>query len=94
MSCKLPCEIVEKIIEFGFDRCEKCKKQTHFTELTKDCRIFEYRSVFHDDFWSYDNIFNFNIICKRCVSKYTGKVIINLCDSTYSWIQKNPKYSL
>lgn len=89
MNCSIPSEIIEKIIEYKFGKCEKCKKYTHFDELTKNCRIFEYRSVFHDDFWSYDNIYNFDLICEKCVNKHTGKVIINLRDNTYSWIQKS-----
>ena len=85
---KIPEDVVNLIIEFAFGNCEKCKKYIHFSNLTRNCRIFEYRSVFHDDYWSYDNIFNFNIICNECVEKHTGKVLINLENCTYSWIQK------
>lgn len=88
MNLFIPDEIINTIITFCFGECEKCKEIIHFSKLTKNCRMFEYRNAFHDDFWSYDNIYNFNLVCEYCIKKYSGKVIINFENCTYCWLKK------
>lgn len=61
----IPTEIIEHIISFCFSRCKECSMHYHFTELTKKYVLFEYRSVFHDDY-GFENYKIYDIICNDC----------------------------
>lgn len=84
---KIPIDIVNIIIEFAFKKCEKCNEIKHFTELNTNCRIFEYMSVFDDCFCEEKTFENFNVICKKCIKKYEGNIIIDFGNNSYSWIK-------
>ncbi len=85
----LPEELVEIIISYTYGKCDQCKQLIHFDNLTYNCRIFEYKNVFQDEFWNPDdeNMRKFNLICKPCIHDYGNKIIINLHNNTYCWIQ-------
>ena len=82
----LPDELQIHIYKFTYDKCDKCKSYKHFTQITRKCRIFEYKSVFHSDYW-FNNYEHFNLICHDCIETYRGKIMINLNTNTYSWIE-------
>ncbi len=83
----LPKEILDIIFDYAFAKCEKCKLIYNFDYLTKNCRIFEYKNVFQDEYWNRDEMVAFQTICKSCIFQYSGKIIVNLHDNTYCWIK-------
>ena len=83
----LPKELLDIILEYAFGECEKCNKIYNFDQLTKNCRIFEYKNVFQDDYWNRDEMVSFQLICKSRNFVDSGKVIVNLRDNTYCWIK-------
>lgn len=81
----IPIDIVNYILEFLFFRCEKCKSICYYNEAVKNCRIFEYRSVFHDSYYLIDDVDVYLIICKHCIQSYSDKHIVNTDDNIYKW---------
>ena len=83
----LPLELIDIIFDFSVGKCSKCHKFYNFDNLKRNCRIFEYKNVFQDEFWNKDEIMNFSSICKKCISKFSGKIIVNLKENNYTWIK-------
>ena len=83
----LPKELKKIIYSFAFGNCDLCKKYIHFSDLIHNCRIFEYKNVFQDEYWNKEEIMNYNSICKECMASFKGKIIVNFKDNTYLWIK-------
>lgn len=83
----LPKELSKIIYSFAFGECNLCTKFIHFSELIRNCQIFEYKNVFQDEYWNNEEIINFNCICKTCIENFKGKIIVNFKDNTYLWIK-------
>ncbi len=86
---KLPKDIIDYIISFALDKCNKCNKIYNFQSLDRNCRIFKYRNVFQDEYWddNNDEIVTYDLICKDCIKNYSGKIIVNFTSNTYIWIK-------
>lgn len=63
----LPEDIVTHICTFLFGRCWMCSKSVHYSVLTFDLKIREYRTVFDDEF-GFETLFTIPIICDGCTS--------------------------
>ncbi len=87
----LPKELKDKIFNYAFGKCNLCKKYMHYSNVINNCRIFEYKNVFQDDYWNKEEMLNFSLICKTCVKEFHGKIIVNLKDNTYMWIKDYDK---
>jgi len=83
----LPKELKEITLSFAFGKCNICHKYIHYSNLIHNCRIFEYKNVFQDDYWNKEEMIKFNLICKPCIKEFTGKIIVNFKDNTYYWIK-------
>ena len=83
----LPKELKEIVYSYAFGECNLCHKCIHYSNLVHNCRIFEYRNVFQDEYWNKDEIITYRSICKQCITSFGGKIIVNFKDNTYFWIK-------
>jgi hypothetical protein len=83
----LPKELKEIVYSYAFGECNLCHKCIHYSNLVHNCRIFEYRNVFQDEYWNKDEIITLRSICKQCITSFGGKIIVNFKDNTYFWIK-------
>lgn len=61
----IPEAIVEYILSFIFVKCSKCSTNYHFSEITSNYKMFEYKSVFDDDY-GMDHFIVYERICNDC----------------------------
>ncbi len=85
----IPEEIINYILTFIIDTCQKCKKTYHKDYLINKCRIFEYRTVFDDYFSNEKEVFYFRCICKPCIRTFKENYIININNNTYKWVKNS-----
>ena len=62
---KIPEEVVEYILSFMFSKCTKCSNIYHFSELTANYILFEYKTVFDDDYGR-EKFVIYEKICNDC----------------------------
>ena len=83
----IPEDLINNILSFIIDTCDKCKNEYHKDNLIHKCRIFNYRSIFDDYFYTNKEVFNFRCICKSCIKTFKERYIININNNTYKWVK-------
>lgn len=63
-------DLYKRILDFSFTTCEKCNINKHYTEIINDCYLYEYLTVFDDNFNIQKPILYYKILCKICKNEY------------------------
>ena len=63
---RLPSDIVDHIKSYLFGKCWLCSKMKHCSELKFDYKMYEYRSVF-DDEYGFEALLTIPLICDICI---------------------------
>ena len=64
-------DLYVRILDFSFGKCEKCNIQKNYTDIINDCYLYNYLSIFDDDFNIQKPIKYYRLLCIECKKNYT-----------------------
>lgn len=67
---KLPFELNNLILDFCCGECNKCNKTFSHDQLNFNCVIFQYYSVFEEDYYFQKNPQKYKYLCTHCKKEY------------------------
>jgi hydrogenase maturation factor HypF (carbamoyltransferase family) len=67
---KLPYDLHFLLLEFFSGKCNKCNHEYCYNELNHNCVIFQYYSVFDEDYYFQKNPQKFKYLCNTCKKEY------------------------
>ena len=66
----IPNDLIPIIKDYLLKKCSKCKKKCEFWELNKNCIIYQYYSLFDEDYYMQKNPKKFKYLCNNCKKQY------------------------
>jgi len=66
----IPNDLILIIKDYVFGKCSKCNKKYEFWELNRNCIIYQYFSIFEEDYNMQKNPKRYKFICNKCKKLY------------------------
>jgi len=66
----IPNDLHPIIFDFYFAKCQKCNQLREYHQIETNCNIYNYKSVFDNDYFLNQPIKKYGILCKPCIKNF------------------------